>query len=69
MINAAGLAEGSIDRRPSDDTDGVTSVSSDARSKNWRSADWRTLSYIAPTANAGGTDNGWIIIHECSGIR
>ena len=58
MMSAEGFADGSIDRRPSDDTDGVTSVSSDARSKNWRSADWRTLSYKAPTAIAGGTDNG-----------
>src|SRR5262245_53495065 len=57
MISADGLADGSIDSRPSDDTEGVTSVSSVARSKNWRNADWRTLSYNAPTANAGGTDN------------
>jgi hypothetical protein len=39
MVSAEGFADGSIDRRPSDDTDGVTSVSSDARSKNWRNAD------------------------------
>src|SRR4029453_1166749 len=56
MISAAGFADGSIDSRPSDDTDGVTSVSSDARSKNCRRADCRTLAYSAPTASAGGTD-------------
>src|SRR5262245_47495437 len=57
MMSADGFAEGSIDSRPSEDTEGVTSVSRVARSKNWRSADWRTLSYKAPTARAGGVDN------------
>ena len=39
MISAAGLADGSIASRPSDDADGVGSASSVARSKNCRSAD------------------------------
>src|SRR5687767_14691702 len=56
MISADGLADGSIASRPSDDTDGVGSASSVARSKNCRSADCSMLSYSAPTASAGGVD-------------
>src|SRR5687768_6696481 len=56
MISADGLADGSIASRPSDDTDGVGSASSVARSKNCRSADCSMLSYSAPTARAGGVD-------------
>ena len=43
-ISAAGFADGSMARRPSEDTDGVISVSRVARSKNCRSADCSRLS-------------------------
>ena len=56
MISAAGLADGSIASRTSGDDDAVGSVSSAARSKNWRSADCSCESYGAPTADDGGDD-------------
>jgi hypothetical protein len=52
MISADGFADGSIARRPSVAPEAVGSVSSVARSKNWRSADCRRLSYYAPTGVA-----------------
>src|SRR5215210_6723026 len=51
-----GSLVGSIASRPSDDKDGIGSVSKVARPKNWRSAACSRLSYSALAAKIGGSD-------------
>jgi hypothetical protein len=59
MVRTDGSFVGSIASRPSEDNDGIGSVSNVARLKNCRSAACRRLSYSALAANTGGRDMGF----------
>src|ERR671918_183064 len=66
MRRTDGSLVGSIARRPSDDNDGIGSISNVARPKNCRNAACSRLSYRALAAKSGGSD---MYFHHNSIIR
>ena len=55
--SAHGSSDGSMASRPSEDAERIGSVSNVAREKNCCSAFCRNVSYSAPTASAGGSED------------